>query len=34
LIDILIVRSLFNLVVWKRLKGRANELESEVLVTA
>jgi len=34
LVDTLIVRSLFNLVVWKRLKGRTKEVEGEILVTA
>ena len=32
--DTLIVRSLFHLIVWKRLKRRAKETESDVLVTA
>ena len=32
--DTLIVRLLFNLLVWKRLKRRTKEIESEVLVTA
>src|SRR5688572_11517328 len=34
LADTLIVRLLFNLLVWKRMTRRAKETESEVLVTA
>jgi O-antigen/teichoic acid export membrane protein len=34
LVDTLIVRSLFNLLVWNRLKRRTKQIESEVLVTA
>jgi hypothetical protein len=32
--DTLIVRLLVNLLVWKRMRRRAKETESEVLVTA
>ena len=32
--DTLIVRSMVNLLVWKRLKRRAKKMESEVLVTS